>query len=48
MLYIGLNRFLQQVESIVLKRYGKEAFRIFRSLSNGRPLDTDKVLVIDL
>uniref|UniRef100_A0A7C9DN57 DNA-directed RNA polymerase III subunit RPC3 n=1 Tax=Opuntia streptacantha TaxID=393608 RepID=A0A7C9DN57_OPUST len=34
---------LEEVESIVLKRYGKEAFRIFRSLSNGRPLDTDKI-----
>ncbi|KAJ8437229.1 hypothetical protein Cgig2_012498 [Carnegiea gigantea] len=43
LLCIVLNRLLQQVESIVLKRYGKEAFRIFRSLSNGRPLDTDKI-----
>ncbi|KMT16386.1 hypothetical protein BVRB_3g055310 [Beta vulgaris subsp. vulgaris] len=34
---------LEEVESIVKKRYGIEAFRMFRSLSNGRPLDTDKI-----
>ncbi|GMH18395.1 hypothetical protein Nepgr_020236 [Nepenthes gracilis] len=34
----------EEVESIVLKRYGKEAYRMFRLLStNGRPLDTDKI-----
>ncbi|KNA21067.1 hypothetical protein SOVF_046680 [Spinacia oleracea] len=33
----------EEVESIVKKRYGIEAFRMFRSLSNGRPLDTDKI-----
>uniref|UniRef100_A0A803M0C2 DNA-directed RNA polymerase III subunit RPC3 n=1 Tax=Chenopodium quinoa TaxID=63459 RepID=A0A803M0C2_CHEQI len=34
---------LEEVECIVKKRYGIEAFRIFRSLTNGRPLDTDKI-----
>lgn len=35
-----------QVESIVLKRYGKEAYRVFRLLStnDGRLFETDKVL----
>lgn len=34
---------LEEVESIVLKRYGRNAFKIFRWLSNGRQLDTDKI-----
>ncbi|CAK7337304.1 unnamed protein product [Dovyalis caffra] len=35
-----------EVESIVLKKYGKDAYRIFRLLSKaGRLLETDKVLV---
>ncbi|XP_074319692.1 uncharacterized protein LOC141656632 [Silene latifolia] len=34
---------LEEVESLVLKRYGHDAFRIFRSLSTGRALDTDQV-----
>lgn len=34
---------LEEVDCIVQKRFGKEAFRIFRSLSNGRALDTDKI-----
>ncbi|KAJ8771523.1 hypothetical protein K2173_026700 [Erythroxylum novogranatense] len=33
-----------EVESVVLKRYGKDAYRIFRSLSEaGRLLETDKI-----
>ncbi|KAL2920680.1 DNA-directed RNA polymerase III subunit RPC3 [Bienertia sinuspersici] len=36
---------LKEVESIVKKRYGIEAFRMFRLLSNGRALDTDKVIM---
>lgn len=39
-----------QVESIVLKRYGKDAYRIFRLLSNqsnaGRYFETDKVITL--
>lgn len=34
---------LEEVECIVKKRYGIEAYRMFRSLSDGRPLDTDKI-----
>lgn len=35
-----------QVESIVLKRYGRDAYRMFRLLSKaGQLLETDKVLV---
>ncbi|KAH9611080.1 hypothetical protein KSS87_018983 [Heliosperma pusillum] len=34
---------LEEVESLILKRYGHDAFRIFRSLSTGRALDTDQV-----
>ncbi|XP_022851946.1 uncharacterized protein LOC111373625 [Olea europaea var. sylvestris] len=34
----------EEVESVVLKRYGREAYRIFRLLSKfGRPLETDKI-----
>ncbi|KAL2533838.1 RNA polymerase III subunit RPC82 family protein [Abeliophyllum distichum] len=37
----------EEVESVVLKRYGREAYRIFRLLSkSGRLLETDKVLQI--
>lgn len=35
---------LSQVESVVLKRYGKDPYRIFRLLSKAnRLLETDKV-----
>ncbi|KAK9672623.1 hypothetical protein RND81_12G112900 [Saponaria officinalis] len=34
---------LEEVESLILKRYGHDAFRIFRSLSSGRALHTDQV-----
>ncbi|KAK9697644.1 hypothetical protein RND81_08G050800 [Saponaria officinalis] len=35
---------LEEVESLILKRYGHDAFRIFRSLSSGRALHTDQIL----
>ncbi|XP_047327585.1 DNA-directed RNA polymerase III subunit rpc3-like [Impatiens glandulifera] len=35
---------LEEVESIVLKRYGREAYRMFRLLSKaGRPMETEKI-----
>lgn len=37
--------FMLQVESIVLKRFGRDAYRMFRLLSKaGRLLETDKVM----
>ncbi|KAK9697648.1 hypothetical protein RND81_08G051200 [Saponaria officinalis] len=33
---------LEEVESLILKKYGHDAFRIFRSLSSGRALHTDQ------
>ncbi|GAB2294031.1 hypothetical protein Dimus_028247 [Dionaea muscipula] len=45
---IDLGNIIQQaqkeeVESIVLKRYGKEAYRMFRLLTNYQELETDKI-----
>ncbi|KAL9224889.1 hypothetical protein vseg_000873 [Gypsophila vaccaria] len=34
---------LEEVESLILERYGHDAFRIFRSLSTGHVLHTDQV-----
>ncbi|XP_057547804.1 uncharacterized protein LOC130826236 isoform X1 [Amaranthus tricolor] len=34
---------MEEVESIVKNRYGISEFRMFRALSNGRPLDTNKI-----
>ncbi|CAO2821177.1 unnamed protein product [Amaranthus hypochondriacus] len=34
---------MEEVESIVKKKYGISEFRMIRALSNGRPLDTNKI-----
>ena len=43
--YLQYSMFVFQVEALVLTRFGKETYRIFRLLiKNGHPFETDRVM----